>query len=80
MKKTLLLGVDGEAKELFIKKGNAGLFFEPENESDLAEKAIYLNANREKIDEFGMNGRKYVEEYFNRNTIGKEFYTELKKI
>lgn len=80
MKKALLLGVDGEAKELFINKGKAGMFFEPENESDLAEKAIYLNANRDKIEEFGMNGRKYVEESFNRNKIAKEFYIELKKI
>ena len=80
MKKALLLGVDGEAKELFINKGKAGMFFEPENESDLAEKAIYLNANRDKIEEFGMNGRKYVEEFFNRNKIANDFYEELKKI
>lgn len=80
MKKPLLLGVDGEAKELFINKGNAGLFFDPENNLELAEKIIYLNANREKIEEFGANGRRYVDEYFNRNKIGKEFYSELKKI
>ena len=34
-KKPLLLGVEGEAYNLFIKEGKCGLFFEPENYSDL---------------------------------------------
>lgn len=80
MKKPLLLGVDGEAKELFIKKGNAGLFFEPENSDDLAEKAIYLNSNRTKLVELGNNGRDYVNEFFNRDKLAKSFHKELQKI
>lgn len=80
MKKPLLLGVDGEARELFINKGNAGLFFEPENATDLAEKAIYLNNNRKQLKELGENGRKYVEESFNRNKIAHEFNLILNRL
>ncbi|PJA07926.1 MAG: glycosyltransferase WbuB, partial [Flavobacteriales bacterium CG_4_10_14_0_2_um_filter_32_8] len=80
MKKPLLLGVGGEAKELFINNGKAGLFFEPENDEDLAEKTIYLNNNREKIIEFGENGRNYVNEFFNRNNIADSFFKELQKL
>jgi len=80
MKKPLLLGVDGEAKELFITTGKAGLFFEPESDKDLAEKVLFLNNNREKLKEFGENGRKYVNENFNRDKLAKSFLNELEKI
>lgn len=80
MEKALLLGVDGEARELFIDQGKSGLFFEPENANELAEKAIYLYNNKEKIAEFGINGRTYVDKNFNRNKIAKSFYNTLLKI
>ena len=80
MKKTLLLGVDGEAKDLFINKGKAGLYFEPENDSDLAEKVLYLNSNRDEMELLGQNGREYVDTFFNRNKIAKDFFSVLNKI
>ncbi|MGI6340312.1 MAG: glycosyltransferase family 4 protein [Bacteroidales bacterium] len=43
MAKPILLGVDGEAREI-LESYSAGLFFEPENEQDLIEK-IYLLKN-----------------------------------
>jgi len=80
MKKALLLGVDGEAKELFINQGKSGLFFEPENAQELSEKAIYLNKNRNEVFALGENGRKYVDKHFNRNKIANSFYQTLLKI
>lgn len=77
MKKTLLLGVDGEARELFINQGKAGLYFEPENEKELVNKINQLNNNRNELIVFGENGRNYVQEFFNRNKIAKEFTNEL---
>lgn len=77
MKKTLLLGVDGEARELFINQGKAGLYFEPENEEELVDRINQLNNNRSELILFGENGRNYVQEYFNRNKIAKEFTKEL---
>lgn len=77
MKKTLLLGVDGEARELFINQGKAGLYFEPENEEELVDRINQLNNNRSELIVFGENGRNYVQEFFNRNKIAKEFTNEL---
>lgn len=77
MKKTLLLGVDGEARELFINQGKAGLYFEPENEEELVDRINQLNNNRSELILFGENGRNYVQEFFNRNKIAKEFTNEL---
>lgn len=80
MEKALLLGVDGEAKHHFIDKGNAGLFFEPENLEELTKAMKYLISNKEEIAKMGTNGRKYVREHFNRNTIAEKFINELKQL
>ncbi len=77
MERPLLLGVDGEATELFINDGKAGLNYIPDNASDLAEKAIYLFNNRDKAMTFGKNGREFVKTHFNRDTIALNFYNIL---
>lgn len=80
MKKMLLLGVEGEAKELFIDKGKAGLFFTPEDENDLADKIFNLAKNTSDMKQYGENGRAYVDRYFNRTTIAAAFHKELYKL
>lgn len=73
----LLLGVDGEARKHFIEKGNAGLFFQPENAEDLAKQALFMAENPEKRLEMGKNARIYVCEHFDRNKIAADFLKEL---
>lgn len=80
MEVPILLGVDGEARELFITKGNCGLFFEPENEANLITKILEITSNKTNALQLGKNGRIFVNEYFNREIIANNFYTELKKI
>lgn len=75
--KPLLLGVDGEARKLFIDEANAGLYFEPENAEELAKQIQVLAIDTEKGKEMGKNGRKYALQHFNRQTIADAFYTEL---
>lgn len=80
MGKPILLGVDGEARKLFIEKGNGGLFFTPESADELAEKVLYLNANRNEISILGENGKQYISVNFNREKIGKLFFEKLKSL
>lgn len=80
MKKPLILGVLGEAKELFIDKGKAGLAFDPENENELAKAITYFIKEKNLIKELGENGRNYVEKNFNRSIIAKKLYLELIKL
>jgi glycosyltransferase involved in cell wall biosynthesis len=80
MEKPLLLGVEGEAKKHFIDNANAGLFFEPENEIDLADKMIEFSNDKSMIIEMGSNGRKYVSEHFNRNKIAADFIKQLQNL
>jgi glycosyltransferase involved in cell wall biosynthesis len=80
MEKALLLGVDGEARKLFIDEGQAGLYFEPENVDDLVSQIKQLEDNRAIIEVYGKSGRSYVTEKFNRDNLARGFYEELKQL
>ena len=73
MRKPILLGVEGEAKELFIDQGKSGLNFIPEDERDLAAKLVSIYRNKDLYSETAENGYKYVRENFNRENIYREF-------
>ncbi len=79
MKKPILLGVDGEARELFIEEGKAGLFFEPENAQALADAVLKIASNDTLQKELGENGFRYVAEFFERDKLATDFYTFLDK-
>lgn len=80
MEVPIILGVDGEARELFIEKGKCGLYFEPENAEELAKKVIEISSDPNLTKQLGSNGRKYVSEYFNRNTIAAKLLEQLKQL
>jgi glycosyltransferase involved in cell wall biosynthesis len=74
MKKPILLGVEGEAKQLFIDEGNCGLAFIPEDANDLAKQTMALYNNRCNLKQLGENGYQYVEKKFTRDKIANEFW------
>lgn len=76
----LVLGVDGEARELFIEKGNCGLYFEPENVQELQEVIQKILDEPHLMETFGSNGRKFADQHFNRNNIANAFKLELEKL
>ena len=80
LKKPIILGLEGEAKELFIDEGNCGLAFEPENKEDLVKQILTLYNNPELSKHLGENGLKYASENFNRDKIAEGLYEELKKL
>lgn len=80
MEVPILLGVNGEARELFINKGNCGLYFEPENKLELIAAITKISLNKELAIQLGKHGRIFVNEHFNREVIAKEFYDQLKSI
>ena len=80
LKKPILLGLEGEAKQLFIDEGNCGLAFEPENTEDLVKQIITLYNNPELAKELGENGLKYASENFNRDKIAEELFEELERL
>ncbi|MCU0360941.1 MAG: glycosyltransferase family 4 protein [Bacteroidia bacterium] len=79
MELPILLGVDGEARDLFIHQGQCGFYFEPENAEALASAIRELCADSGNFTKFGKNGRAYVQQQFDRERIALTFLEELKK-
>lgn len=78
MKKPLLLGVEGEAKELFIDEGQCGLSFTPESGEELAAAVLAMSNDPARVLQFGENARNYAERKFNRDAIAERFWELLK--
>ncbi|MFH1892134.1 MAG: glycosyltransferase family 4 protein [Candidatus Zixiibacteriota bacterium] len=79
MKKPILLGVEGEAKELLVDDGHCGLAFEPENHEDLVEKIEALYQSPEQVANLGQNGYDYVVRNFDRRQIAEDFWSLLRQ-
>jgi glycosyltransferase involved in cell wall biosynthesis len=78
MELPLFLGVDGEARELFVNKGNCAFYFEPENADQLKAAVEEFIRDEAAAAEKGRNGRAYVMKYFNRDVIASSFYQKLR--
>lgn len=77
MKIPVILGVDGEARELFVNQGKCALYVEPDNEKDLASAVLKLFDDKDLQKQLGEAGRAYVMQNFNRNTIATGFHKKL---
>jgi glycosyltransferase involved in cell wall biosynthesis len=77
MENPIILGVNGEAKELFIDKGKCGLHFEPENKIELVSCINQLIDSPELKKQFGKNGRNFAKAHFDRDSLANSFYKEL---
>ncbi|MBK6369135.1 MAG: glycosyltransferase [Flavobacteriales bacterium] len=75
----ILLGVDGEARKLFIEDGKGGLFFEPENADELARVAMQLIKDPILRTTLGEHGAAYVRVAFDRQRIGDRLWSALQK-
>ncbi len=80
MELPILLGVDGEARELFVTKGKCGIYFEPENADELTKAINTFVKEKDLAKQLGKNGRDYVDANFNRNNIAQQFRERLLKI
>lgn len=74
----IVLSVEGEAKDL-IDSANAGICVEPENEHEIADAILRLYKEPGLRDKLGENGRKYIEEHFDRVKITRRFEDTLKR-
>lgn len=80
LSKPILLGVDGEARDLFINQGKSGYYFKPENSFDLMNQMIDFIQNPDVAEQKGANGCEYVLKYFDRKLITENFINTLKKL
>ena len=80
LSKPILLGVDGEAKSLFIDQGRAGIYFEPENELSLAKALTELENDPLQASVYGKSGNIYANKNFDRKNIAKQLLNRIQKL
>ena len=80
LSKPILLGVGGEAKSLFIDQGQAGIYFEPENEISLAKALVDLENNPLQASAYGNSGNIFANKNFDRKNIAKQLLNRIQKL
>ena len=78
MKKPILLGVDGEAREI-VEKYKAGLFYHPENEKEFIDTLLRIKNDKKLYKELSENCLKLAND-FDRKKLAREMYEIIKKI
>ncbi|MCE7062535.1 glycosyltransferase family 4 protein [Dyadobacter sp. CY343] len=74
--KPVLLAIGGASREL-VESANAGIFVEPENPQDLAEKIRYYMDNPSVAATQGMNGYLFAKKHFDREVLAKRYLTHI---
>ena len=77
--KPVVLGVDGEAREL-LETASAGVFSEPEDPKALAAAVLKLADEPELRSRFGQNGRRFVVENYDKRTIADQYLALLSSL
>ena len=76
-KKPVLMVIDGISRQL-VEEANAGIFVEPENPVDFAEKIRFCLSYPEEVKRQGENGYHYVKSHFDRNVLAKRYLGYIK--
>lgn len=79
MEKPILLGVNGEAKNI-LNDAEAGIYFEPENSDELHKAILKLYQNKKMRNRMGNNARKYIANNYTRKILAKKLDSILKNI
>ena len=79
MKKPIILGVEGESKEI-IKKAGAGIAIEPGNAAELAVAITRLADSPALCDEYGERGSEYVAAHFDRHVLAQRYEKKLRTL
>ncbi|EOP77528.1 hypothetical protein KOW_03224 [Bacillus cereus VDM006] len=77
--KPILLGIDGAAREL-VEESGCGVYVDPEDIIQFKEKILEFYHNRERLDEMGLKGYKYVQRKFSRKALAHKYIREIESI
>ncbi|MFN4147245.1 MAG: glycosyltransferase family 4 protein [Runella sp.] len=78
-KKPILMAIDGVSRQL-VEDAQAGVFVEPENPNDFADKIRFYLQNRPLLQQQGENGYRYAKKHFDRERLALhyiEYFTTL---
>ena len=75
-KKPILMAIDGVSRDL-IEDSKSGIYVEPENPLDFANKVHYYIKNPELLMEHGLNGYIYAKANFDRDYLANSYITYI---
>lgn len=78
-KKPILLIIDGVSREL-VEKADCGVFAEPEQPNDIANKVRIYLMNPSLLNLQGINGYNYAKAHFDRDVLSSEYMSYLEKV
>lgn len=78
-KKPIFMAIDGVSREL-LEKAEAGIFVEPENAKDFADKIRFYLKSPDLIKQQGENGYQYAIMNFDRTVLAEKYLNEIKKM
>jgi glycosyltransferase involved in cell wall biosynthesis len=71
-KKPILMAMDGVSREL-VEKADAGIYVQPENPEDFAQKVQFYLFNSLEVNRQGENGYKFAKTNFDRIVLAKKY-------
>lgn len=77
-KKPILMAIDGVSRVL-VKQADAGVFVQPENAEDFAQKVKFYLSNSSEINRQGENGYQFAKENFDRTVLAKKYLQLIQK-
>jgi glycosyltransferase involved in cell wall biosynthesis len=77
-KKPIFMAIDGVSREL-VEEADAGIFVEPENPSDFAEKVRFYMTNPQIIERQGDSGYAFAKQNFDRRVLADKYINYLKE-
>ena len=72
MEKPIIASLSGEAAKI-LSRSKASLVCDPEDEEKILDNILFLYSNRERLENLGKKGRKYVANYFDRRILSKKY-------
>jgi glycosyltransferase involved in cell wall biosynthesis len=77
--KPILMAIDGVSRQL-VEEAQAGLFVEPENAQDFAEKIKFYLNNPDLVKKHGISGYQYAKTNFDREVLAKKYLAFFERV
>jgi len=78
--KPIILAIDGVARKLVVDDAHCGIYVEPENAEQIAEKMRLYRNSPQMAKEHGENGFKYVSEHYDRRKLAVKYLGLIDKL
>ena len=79
MERPIILGVDGESREI-IEDGGCGIPIEPESAEELAASVLCLAGDPKRRREMGRKGRRFVTENYDRARLADDYLILMEEL